>query len=211
MPVACHPRFFFLHAATKLTANTQNSIVVTRQDPTTTMSTSDIRQIKGSGSDDSCTSSLMSLGSADSLDTLVEPQHHCAACPFCADTCGDPSCRSCQGKAKPVSNSRSFSFFGPKAENYYTICQVRKHCTLDSAWLVVGDTIYDATSYISKHPGGERSILKKSGGASDCLVDYNFHSRNAKHLWKEHRVGRLKACPRKAGGPCGEAGQCTIS
>jgi cytochrome b involved in lipid metabolism len=83
---------------------------------------------------------------------------------------------------------------------------------MDSAWLVVGDTIYDATFYISRHPGGSESILKKSGGRVDCTVDFDFHSKKAQALWKNHKVGKLRPCvPKDAQQPIGIDSQCTIS
>jgi len=41
-------------------------------------------------------------------------------------------CCSCCSTAKPASPS-------------YTLCQIRSHCTFDSAWLVAGKDVYDAT------------------------------------------------------------------
>jgi cytochrome b involved in lipid metabolism len=67
---------------------------------------------------------------------------------------------------------------------------------MESAWLVVGDTIYDATDYLSTHPGGKQSILKKSGGV-DCSVDMEFHSRKAIGMMKRKKVGKLVKCSRE--------------
>ena len=77
----------------------------------------------------------------------------------------------------------------------YTMCQVRRHDTKESAWLVAGGRIYDATQYVHRHPGGERSILKYAGGVKDCTEDMNFHSKNAIRLWKRFEIGILVKCP----------------
>ena len=47
---------------------------------------------------------------------------------------------------------------------------------MNSAWLRCGEGIYDATEHIRRYPGGERSILRKSGGDVDCTIDMAFHS-----------------------------------
>jgi nitrate reductase (NAD(P)H) len=77
------------------------------------------------------------------------------------------------------------------------MCEIARHNTADSCWLLVGDVIYDATSYMQQHqhPGGAASILKKSGGAVDCTMDFNFHSKNGKKTWQKYRVGKLQKCP----------------
>jgi cytochrome b involved in lipid metabolism len=62
---------------------------------------------------------------------------------------------------------------------------------MESAWVLVGNTIYDVTSYVSDHPGGTASILNKCGGIVDCKTDFNFHSKRAQKEWKRHKVGLL--------------------
>eukprot|EP00545_Synedropsis_sp_CCMP1620_P010161 CAMPEP_0119006652 /NCGR_PEP_ID=MMETSP1176-20130426/2439_1 /TAXON_ID=265551 /ORGANISM="Synedropsis recta cf, Strain CCMP1620" /LENGTH=188 /DNA_ID=CAMNT_0006958603 /DNA_START=110 /DNA_END=676 /DNA_ORIENTATION=+ len=120
----------------------------------------------------------------------------CNACPCCADRCGDEHCGSC-GTTKSLKRySSGVARFGaPDDEVYYTMCQLRRHDHADSAWLLVGDTIYDSTDYIAKHPGGMTSILKKAGGKVDCIVDFEFHSKKARKLWKQYKVGKISQCP----------------
>ena len=133
-----------------------------------------------------------------------QSQYHqeCDACPYCQDVCSAPECSRCSraGACYPFSSP----------EHFYTICQVKRHCTDTSAWLVVGDVIYDATFYISRHPGGAESILKKSGGKSDCAVDFEFHSKKAREMWKKHKIGKLRPCA-NSGNQFGVDDQCTIS
>mmetsp|Transcript_32455 Transcript_32455/g.48044 ORF Transcript_32455/g.48044 Transcript_32455/m.48044 type:complete len:183 (-) Transcript_32455:259-807(-) len=137
----------------------------------------------------------------------------CDACIHCADHCDDINCEQCSRKKAASSLSNHANIFGsPEGETYYTMCQLRRHDNTDSAWLTVGDTIYDATSYIANHPGGKMSILKKAGGKADCTIDFDFHSKNARNLWKKYKVGKLFSCP----GPNGASGfgtneQCIIS
>lgn len=121
----------------------------------------------------------------------------CDACIYCNDNCQHPYCVSCQGKATSTNNmSPCFdNNLASKEARYYTICQVRRHNHIDSAWLIVGDTIYDASPFIKSHPGGIESILKRSGGVRDCTRDYEFHSVHGKQLFKRYMVGKIKSCP----------------
>eukprot|EP00980_Cylindrotheca_fusiformis_P001995 scaffold443_cov125-Cylindrotheca_fusiformis.AAC.44 len=81
---------------------------------------------------------------------------------------------------------------------YFTMCQVRRHNNINSAWLLVGDKIYDATEYLHIHPGGKTSILRKAGGAYDCSEDFRFHSKSGRRLWQKFFIGKLRPC---AGSP----------
>lgn len=78
---------------------------------------------------------------------------------------------------------------------FFSMEEVKRHNTAESAWLVAGDKIYDATEYIRIHPGGERSILRKSGGVCDCTEDFLFHSKSGQKLWQKYYVGKLKLAP----------------
>jgi len=109
-------------------------------------------------------------GPLDISDTTYED-----CCEFCCHDCCTPT------KSKD-------------GECYYTACQVRRHNTPQSCWLVAGDTIYDATPYINTHPGGMKSILRKSGGASDVTRDLEFHSAKGKAMFQKYKIGKLREC-----------------
>jgi cytochrome b involved in lipid metabolism len=95
---------------------------------------------------------------------------------------------TCSASTIATGNSTS------KTSQYYTICEVRRHNTVDSAWIIVGNKIYDATSYIHNHPGGIESILKCSGGSRDCTTDYMFHSKRGQAMFTKHCIGQLIPC-----------------
>lgn len=143
-------------------------------------------------------------------------QAQCNACPCCRDICDNfSSCISCQKKQNTLrtmprfeSSSNLLSLIssicsGESPENNssqktYTMCQLRRHNHAESAWILVGNTIYDATPYIRSHPGGTATILRKAGGAADCTEDMRFHSGRAQKEWKKFKVGTLVACPRQS-------------
>eukprot|EP01083_Nonionella_stella_P033669 92141_1 len=139
----------------------------------------------------------------------------CDACPHCRDTCNHvDSCMCCQKKLAGMHaqcRGPETSWFLDALSSIcqskddldnngqprtYTMCQLRRHNHADSAWILVGDTIYDATPYIRNHPGGTEAILKKSGGVVDCTEDLQFHSKRAQREWRKHKVGTLVRCPR---------------
>ncbi len=169
---------------------------------------------------------------AATMPGLIQIHSDCGACPFCTDVCEEPGCASCMVKTKVMNEKRldlnrrrcrteppsPFRIFSStkadEKDRVVTPCELRRHNTKDSAWLLCGEIIYDATDFIEGHPGGRKSILKKSGGAFDCSRDMGFHSPRAISLWKSKKIGILRPCP----GECGiiqsenENGEsCTIS
>ncbi len=85
----------------------------------------------------------------------------------------DPECFQCSAKDE-----------GPSDQ--YTMCQVRRHCTADSCWLIAHGKVYDVTRMVKKHPGGERSILRHAG--KESTEDFDFHSKSGKKLYAERHV-----------------------
>ena len=118
---------------------------------------------------------------------------YCGACSQCDDVCDNKDCVSCHEKMrKRCPQSPKACAMG--GEPTFTMCQIRRHQTPDSAWLVAGGYVYDATDYIAMHPGGDKSILKKCGGACDCSEDLKFHSIKGQKLWKKYRIGKVRPC-----------------
>lgn len=86
----------------------------------------------------------------------------------------------------------------------YSLCEIRRHRTLASCWLVAKGQVYDVTPYLSSHPAGAIAIARKAGG-QDCSEDFEFHSGKAQKIWKKLRIGSVKACPAEA--RCGGRGR----
>ena len=100
----------------------------------------------------------------------------CDACPYCADVCENMDCQSC----RPVTSSSSSPQTSRSSNRSYTQCEIFRHSTVASAWLVLGKgggaKIVDASEWILNHPGGIRSILRHAGTTTDCSKDFKFHS-----------------------------------
>ncbi|XP_008679268.1 nitrate reductase [NAD(P)H] [Zea mays] len=72
----------------------------------------------------------------------------------------------------------------------YTMSEVRRHKSPDSAWIVVHGHIYDCTGFLKDHPGGADSILISAG--TDCTEEFDaIHSDKARGLLETYRVGEL--------------------
>lgn len=77
-----------------------------------------------------------------------------------------------------------------------TADDVAQHDTADDCWTIIGDSVYDITSYISKHPGGN-SIVQACGvdgtRAFETKGGEGPHSPTAEELLKSFRIGSFSA------------------
>lgn len=71
----------------------------------------------------------------------------------------------------------------------YTIEEIKK-LKEERIILLCGKYIYDVTDYIELHPIGTSPILNNIN--NDNTVNYKFHSKNAKNIWKKYLIGYVK-------------------
>jgi len=63
--------------------------------------------------------------------------------------------------------------------NPYTVNTVATHNSLSSCWSIVSGKVYNLTSYINKHPGGQEQILAICGKDGTSLFE-GQHGGNMK-------------------------------
>jgi len=78
-----------------------------------------------------------------------------------------------------------------------TIDEVAKHNSENDCWLLIGNKVYDVTSYLTSHPGGKPIIVKycgkdgTAGFSSKDKVKAVDHSKMAHDLLGQYLVGEL--------------------
>lgn len=70
----------------------------------------------------------------------------------------------------------------------YTLSQVAEHKTETDAWIVIDGSVYDVTSYVGEHPGGD-IILDHVG--TDASVAFKDHPPYVRDLLKGYFIGLL--------------------
>ncbi len=84
----------------------------------------------------------------------------------------------------------------------YTLSEVATHNSEDDCWTVIDGSVYDITSYIPRHPGGDE-ILRACGSDGSSLFNQRQtesgedvgsgtpHSSNAKSQLERLKIGQL--------------------
>ncbi|CAH0718879.1 unnamed protein product, partial [Brenthis ino] len=78
------------------------------------------------------------------------------------------------------------------AEQKYTIADVASRNGRGNApvWVIYKDSVYDITSYISQHPGGD-VILEEAGRDATKAFDEVDHGSDARQILRKFKIGEI--------------------
>lgn len=71
--------------------------------------------------------------------------------------------------SSPIQDNASDTVVDNKTEQIYTLSQVAENNTKNSCWTIIEGNVYNITSYIPNHPGGESNILQVCGKDGSAL------------------------------------------
>ena len=74
----------------------------------------------------------------------------------------------------------------------YTAEEVAEHTTHDDLWVIINGKVYNISSYIDEHPGGEEVILDCAGTDATEAFDDIGHSDEAHEILEKLYLGNLK-------------------
>ena len=79
----------------------------------------------------------------------------------------------------------------------YTWAEIQEHSTRSSLWIVFEHKVYDVTTFITDHPGGEEVLLEQ--GARDATIAFNDvgHSEDALTRRRALLVGEVVESERR--------------
>ncbi|KAA0064772.1 cytochrome b5 [Cucumis melo var. makuwa] len=79
----------------------------------------------------------------------------------------------------------------PSISALYSIQEVSQHSSSDDCWIIIDGKVYDLTSYLDEHPGGDDIIVTATGrDATDDFEDAG-HSKDARELMEKFYIGLL--------------------
>lgn len=114
----------------------------------------------------------------------------CDACPDCDDICDLSSCHSCMSKIAHGSDHPHQR----KEKSHFSPCEILRHRTLGSCWIVANNDVYDVTDFLTEHPAGAIAIARYGGGIKNCHEDMMFHSRTIQSMWRKMKIGTVTKC-----------------
>ncbi|KAL4970726.1 cytochrome b5-like heme/steroid binding domain-containing protein [Aspergillus stella-maris] len=77
----------------------------------------------------------------------------------------------------------------------FTFKEVAEHNSKKDLYLVVHDKVYDCTSFVDEHPGGEEVLLDVGGQDGTEAFEDVGHSDEAREILEGLLVGNLKRMP----------------
>ncbi|XP_059315988.1 cytochrome b5 [Lycium ferocissimum] len=79
----------------------------------------------------------------------------------------------------------------PTLTKLFTMEETSLHNTKDDCWVVIDGKVYDVSTYLDEHPGGDGVLLDATGkDATDEFEDAG-HSKDARELMEKFFIGEL--------------------
>ncbi|CDQ64750.1 cytochrome b5 isoform X1 [Oncorhynchus mykiss] len=82
---------------------------------------------------------------------------------------------------------------------YYTLEEVKTHNKRTDAWLIIHDKVYNITSFLAEHPGGEDVLMAQAGTDATVSFEDVGHSKDARAMLIKYYIGELQMDDRKDG------------
>jgi len=75
----------------------------------------------------------------------------------------------------------------------FTLAQIATHNDVSSCYTIVGSQVFDLTSWISEHPGGEEAILELCGtDGTAAFTEQHGSSKKAQSVLTSFFIGIVK-------------------
>ena len=85
-----------------------------------------------------------------------------------------------------------FYKFAYQKTSYFTTDDIKFMINNENRCIIIANSnVYDITRFVKHHPGGSECLWKKSRELTDCSIDFDFHKKVGKNLWKEYKIGKF--------------------
>ncbi|KAK9707161.1 hypothetical protein RND81_07G176600 [Saponaria officinalis] len=79
----------------------------------------------------------------------------------------------------------------PTLTKLFSMQETAEHNSKDDCWVVIDGKVYDVTSYMDEHPGGDDVFLNAKGKDAQEEFEEAGHSQDARDLMETFCVGEL--------------------
>ncbi|KAL3636192.1 Cytochrome b5 isoform A [Castilleja foliolosa] len=83
----------------------------------------------------------------------------------------------------------------PTITKLYSMEEAAQHNTNDDCWVVIDGKVYDVSSYLDEHPGGDDVLLSSAGTDATEGFEDAGHSKTARDLLEQFFIGELDEPP----------------
>jgi len=98
-----------------------------------------------------------------------------------------------QGNFEKEVNVNENSNSGNQSLKFYSLKEVEVHNSKESCWSVIRGNVYDLTSWISNHPGGEKAILKICGKDGTQLFEKQHGGKEKpEKILSQFEIGKIQ-------------------
>ncbi|CAM8979302.1 unnamed protein product [Rhodiola kirilowii] len=73
----------------------------------------------------------------------------------------------------------------------FTFQEVSQHDKFNDCWIVIHRKVYDVTTFLTEHPGGQEIILGCTGRDATREFEESDHSEEAKKLKEKYYIGEI--------------------
>uniref|UniRef100_F6RNJ3 Cytochrome b5 heme-binding domain-containing protein n=1 Tax=Monodelphis domestica TaxID=13616 RepID=F6RNJ3_MONDO len=84
---------------------------------------------------------------------------------------------------------------------YFRLEEVAKHNSAKDLWLVIHGRVYDVTSFVVEHPGGEKVLMEQAGRDGTEGFEGAGHSSDAREMLGQFCIGEIHPSDRMAVSP----------
>ncbi|KZC13281.1 PREDICTED: cytochrome b5 [Dufourea novaeangliae] len=87
----------------------------------------------------------------------------------------------------------------------YTRKEVAEHTDSNDLWIIINNKIYNLSSFLSEHPGGEEVLLEQGGQDGTQPFEDIGHSSDARQMMESYKIGELVEEERTKGNASGSS------
>ncbi len=80
----------------------------------------------------------------------------------------------------------------PTTMKEYTLAEVNKHNDIKSCWTIVRDSVYDLTSFIPNHPGGDKILAVCGIDGTSAFTNQHDDQPKPEKMLAKLRIGTIR-------------------